>query len=132
MVMARYTHHTMKNPITDRLVHIGDSYHAASPQLGQGANMALLDAWALARALTLSTDIEEALNEYATSRRWHIRLYQMMSWMFTPVYQSDSSLLPLFRDLIAAPLSRMPPAPFLLASMVAGTLGTSLKRLELE
>ena len=34
-----------------RIIAIGDAWHSASPQLGQGANMALLDAWSLARGL---------------------------------------------------------------------------------
>ena len=110
----------------------GDSYHAASPQLGQGANMALLDAWALAKALRERDDIDEALEEFAASRRWHVRLYQTMSWLFTPVYQSDGNISPFLRDVIAAPLSHIPPAPYLLASMVAGTLGGPMKRLGLD
>ncbi|MEL6791926.1 MAG: NAD(P)/FAD-dependent oxidoreductase, partial [Pseudomonadota bacterium] len=40
---ARYLHRTLADPVTDRIVHLGDSWHATSPQLGQGANMALLD-----------------------------------------------------------------------------------------
>ena len=34
-----------------RIGVIGDAAHAMSPQLGQGANMALLDAWALGQAV---------------------------------------------------------------------------------
>ncbi|MFT5159161.1 MAG: 2-polyprenyl-6-methoxyphenol hydroxylase-like FAD-dependent oxidoreductase [Paracoccaceae bacterium] len=39
--MATYSHGTLRIPIGNRLVHIGDAAHTASPQLGQGANMAL-------------------------------------------------------------------------------------------
>ncbi|WP_218780093.1 FAD-dependent monooxygenase, partial [Cellulomonas iranensis] len=49
MTQARYSHGTLRRPWTPGLVHIGDAAHRASPQLGQGANMALLDALALAR-----------------------------------------------------------------------------------
>lgn len=128
LVFARYAHHTLKGPVERGLVHIGDSWHAASPQLGQGANMALLDALALAWAIERSSDVETALSTFVSMRRFHVRLYQLASWMFTPVYQSDSRALPWLRDVIAAPLSRMPPAPYLLASMVAGTLGRPFKQ----
>ncbi|MEO1240482.1 MAG: NAD(P)/FAD-dependent oxidoreductase [Pseudomonadota bacterium] len=132
LIFARYAHHTMKNPVRRNLVHIGDSYHAASPQLGQGANMAMLDAYALAQAISEQPDTPDALASYSAKRSGHIRLYQAISWLFTPVYQSDSKVLPWLRDVIAAPLSRIPPAPYLLASMVAGTLGGPLAKLKLS
>ena len=45
--LARYSHHTLRYPYGPGLVFIGDSAHATSPQLGQGANMALLDVYLL-------------------------------------------------------------------------------------
>ena len=51
LVFAQYDHFTMQTPCSEGLVHIGDAGRSTSPQLGQGANMALLDALALARAL---------------------------------------------------------------------------------
>ncbi len=84
-------------------MHIGDSAHATSPQLGQGANMALLDALALTVALRDATDLPHAMQRYATMRRWHVRLFQWSSAVFTPFYQSDSRLLPLLRDHLLAP-----------------------------
>ena len=59
--LARYAHYTVMRPIAAAFAAIGDSAHAASPQLGQGANMALLDAYALALALRGSADLAEAL-----------------------------------------------------------------------
>lgn len=132
LTFARYRHHTARHPAEGRLVRIGDAWHAASPQLGQGANMALLDAWALAEALRLSSDLPAALQHYLRLRQSHVRLYQIMTWLFTPVYQGDSRILPWLRDWLAAPLSKIWPAPPLLAAMVSGSIGAPLKRLGLR
>ncbi len=126
LVFAVYSHRTLSSPLSRDAVHVGDSWHCTSPQLGQGANMALLDALALSRALTWQSDLSAALDEYARLRLWHIRLYQAASWMFTPAYQSDSKAFALFRDWVVAPLSRIPPAPKILAALVAGQIGAPL------
>lgn len=121
MTAARYSHGTLRRPHAPALVFIGDAAHRASPQLGQGANMALLDAQALAWALT-QRDLAGALPLYAQARRWHVRLYQALSAAFTPQYQSDSRLLPVLRDRLLAPLSQVPPLPAILSRLVSGTL----------
>jgi 2-polyprenyl-6-methoxyphenol hydroxylase-like FAD-dependent oxidoreductase len=117
---ARYSHGTLRRPHANRLIHIGDAAHRASPQLGQGANMALLDAQALALALRLP--LEEALPAYHRARRWHLALYQSLSAAFTPQYQSHSRALPLLRDHILSPLSRLWPLPRILSALVSGDL----------
>jgi len=127
LVFAAYAHRTLSDPVARECVHVGDSWHCTSPQLGQGANMALLDALALARALEQQSDLATALGEYARMRLWHIRLYQTASWLFTPAYQSDSAALAWFRDQIMAPISRTWPAPYVLAALVAGQIGAPLK-----
>lgn len=122
LVMARYTHGTLKKLWHDKLVHIGDAAHTASPQLGQGANMALLDAAALTTSLRENGPLEWRLASYARRRRWHVALYQTMSSIFTPLYQSDSTLLPALRDRVLAPFSRLPPVPRILSKLVCGDL----------
>lgn len=131
MTLASYSHHTLTRPFAERLAFVGNSAHAASPQLGQGANMALLDARALELALRASEDVEAALRRYAALRRWHVRFYQYLSAMFTPFYQSDSSILPLLRDWLVAPSTRVPLARNLVAGMVAGVILDPRGRLEL-
>ena len=121
MTMARYTHGTLRRPWGDGIVHIGDAAHRASPQLGQGANMALLDAAALARALDTG-HLSDALRAYGLARRWHVRIYQAMSAAFTPQYQSDSRVLPLIRDRALFPLSTLWPVPRVLSHLVGGTM----------
>jgi salicylate hydroxylase len=126
LVFARYAHRTCVSPLGAHVVHVGDSWHCTSPQLGQGANMALLDALALATALTSQSNFDAALGEYERLRLWHIRLYQAASYLFTPAYQSDSTLIAGLRDWLMAPLSRVPPAPQVLAALVAGSWGAPL------
>lgn len=120
LVFASYGHHTLALPVAGRLAFIGDAAHSTSPQLGQGANMALLDAAALATALASVTDLDQALAAYARLRRWHVRLYQALGAVLTPFYQSDSAVLPWTRDRMFAILSAMPGGGPLLASLVAG------------
>ncbi|MCL4109997.1 UNVERIFIED_CONTAM: hypothetical protein GTU68_038214 [Idotea baltica] len=121
MTMARYSHGQLSKPYADRLAFIGDSAHRASPQLGQGANMALLDAYALAESLKIHS-IDKALESYANARRRHVMFYQALSWAFTPMYQSNSLLLPFLRDSLFTPLSKVPPVPSMLTSLVKGTM----------
>lgn len=130
LVFAAYAHRTRSSPRSRACVHVGDSWHCTSPQLGQGANMALLDAYALTLALERQDDIDIALGEYARTRIWHIRLYQAASWLFTPAYQSDSAAIAWMRDRFVAPLSRLAPAPRLLAGLVAGQWGWPLGALD--
>lgn len=132
MNLARYQHHTLKVPAGEGIAFVGDSAHSTSPQLGQGANMALLDARALAVSLRELDDVGEALDRYAIRRRWHVRLYQFLSRTLTPLYQSDSTVLPKFRDFGVSVMGRVPPVPQVLALMVAGQLLSPLKTLSLN
>jgi 2-polyprenyl-6-methoxyphenol hydroxylase-like FAD-dependent oxidoreductase len=122
LTLARYGHHTLTVPAGNGIAFIGDSAHSTSPQLGQGANMALLDAAALAGAIETSPDVDAALEAYCRARRWHVRIFQAASRAFTPFYQSDSRLLPFLRDTLVATVARVPPAPRMLARLVSGTL----------
>lgn len=132
LTFARYAHRTLGEPAGPGLIHIGDSWHSTSPQLGQGANMALLDAWALARALREEDGLDSALRRAIALRRFHVRLYQAMSAFFTPAYQSDSRVLPWIRDRIVPPFGRLWPATRIQAEMVAGTFGGPMERLGLR
>lgn len=129
--LARYAHVTLPTPVGAGLVAIGDAAHSTSPQLGQGANMALLDACALAFALR-GGDVVSGLARYAKLRRRHVRLYQMLSLSFTPLYQSDSRWLPMLRDLLVPMATTVPPLPQFLALLVAGQLLDPLPALELR
>jgi 2-polyprenyl-6-methoxyphenol hydroxylase-like FAD-dependent oxidoreductase len=131
LTFARYSHRTLATPVEPGLIHIGDAWHSTSPQLGQGANMAMLDAWALAQALREHDTLADALATTVALRRRHVHLYQAMSRWLTPVYQSDGRLVPLLRDRLIGPVSRLRPVMRLQAAMVSGLVGGPLRPLGL-
>ncbi len=131
LTFAHYSHRTLSNPGEPSLIHIGDAWHSASPQLGQGANMALLDAYALALSLRQETDVDAAIESSVALRRNHVMLYQALTALFTPVYQSDSRWIPFVRDRLVGPLSKLWPATWVQAAIVSGLIGNPLRKLSL-
>ena len=92
-----------------------------SPQLGQGVNMALLDAMALRDALRSEASIEAALARYQAQRKAHVRLYQFWSRWLTPVFQSDRDWIARSRDLLFKPMARMPGGRGHMLRVLSGT-----------
>jgi 2-polyprenyl-6-methoxyphenol hydroxylase-like FAD-dependent oxidoreductase len=91
-----------------RLGVIGDAAHAMSPQLGQGANMALLDAHGLGRAVAASQTWEQVWQHYHRHRGPQIRFYQRMSRWLTPSFQSHSRVVAAGRDVVLPLLHGLP------------------------
>jgi 2-polyprenyl-6-methoxyphenol hydroxylase-like FAD-dependent oxidoreductase len=105
---AGYRDAVLRSWSRGRLVLVGDAAHAMSPQLGQGVNMALMDALALRDALRSETDIASAIARYESERRSHVRIYQFWSRWLTPLFQSDRDAVARIRDLALLPLGRIP------------------------
>lgn len=118
---ARYRDVVLRHPVHGRLVFLGDAAHAMSPQLGQGVNMALLDAEALADALNECATLGDALNDYAKRRRSHLAVYQRASRWLTPLFQSQRDGLAWWRDLAFHPMSRLPFARGQTLKILTGT-----------
>jgi salicylate hydroxylase len=132
MSFAHYAHRTLAAPAEPGMIHLGDAWHSASPQLGQGANMALLDAYALRLGLRAHREVADAIGHAVRLRRHHVRVYQGLTALFTPVYQSDSRILPFVRDRIVGPVSKLWPATWIQAAMVSGLIGGPMRPLGLE
>jgi 2-polyprenyl-6-methoxyphenol hydroxylase-like FAD-dependent oxidoreductase len=105
---ASYADVWLKSPVAERLAFVGDSARAASPQLGQGANLALIDAIVLADSLAAYPVMADALAAYAKARHAHTRFYGIASRWLTPFFQSDSRLAAALRDTAFAPMARVP------------------------
>jgi 2-polyprenyl-6-methoxyphenol hydroxylase-like FAD-dependent oxidoreductase len=127
LAWAQYADVVMPRYHTDRLVVIGDAAHATSPQLGQGTNLALLDAVTLAQCLARQDDVAAALTDYTARRKSHLHFYGLMSRMLTPVFQSDQRLLPWLRDMFMATTSKWPIARDINRQVLVGVRGGWLR-----
>jgi salicylate hydroxylase len=83
LTFASYAHRTVRRPVEQALIHIGDAWHSASPQLGQGANMALLDAYALMLGLRAGGSADQGTALASNLRRRHVLLYQALTGLLT-------------------------------------------------
>lgn len=88
------------------IVFLGDAAHAMSPQLGQGANLALVDAFVFAQELERHAVVNDAIEAFTRIRSGHTRFYQFASRWLTPVFQSDLTLVGPMRDRAMPILSR--------------------------
>jgi 2-polyprenyl-6-methoxyphenol hydroxylase-like FAD-dependent oxidoreductase len=62
-----------------RVVLVGDAAHATSPMMGQGANLAMEDAWVLAEVLRAEGSIDHALDTYSRRRKPRVSWVQEQS-----------------------------------------------------
>lgn len=116
----------------DNIGILGDAAHATSPQLGQGVNMALLDAWALSEAFRETDGYAQLWQHYHQSRRKHVHFYQRMSRLLTPFYQSHSRSLAAVRDVTFPTMYHIPWLRKQMALTVSGVKrGAIAKNLDL-
>lgn len=108
VTFAAYHDVTLQPWHTRNVVFLGDAAHATSPQLGQGCNLALGDAQALAAALASAADLPRALGDYSRARRRQLAFYQHATRWLTPFFQGDSRVAGRLRDWVLPLAARLP------------------------
>lgn len=109
LIFAPYYDVSLRTSSAGRAIFIGDAAHATSPQLGQGVNLALVDALVLAQSIEASASVEAALDRFARARGRQIRYYQFASRWLMPFFQSGLEPLAWPRDLLGHAMCRFPP-----------------------
>lgn len=120
VVYTPYRHCWMHNWRQGRLVLLGDAAHSMSPHLGQGLNLALEDAEALAMCLDADRDVRRALQNYVRVRRPVAEFYLSTSLALTPFFQSTCTPNTWLRDFGLPLFGRIPWSRRLMARSMSG------------
>lgn len=118
--LATYRDVRTRRWVHGRTVMLGDCAHGTSPQLGQGANLALIDALTLASALRGARDIDLALARYQRLRRAHVAYYRIASRALTPAFQSHSRVIAWLRDALMSRARFFPFGTYMMRTTLTG------------
>jgi len=128
LAFSRYGDVRLRRWVDGRLLYVGDAAHGTSPQLRQGANLALWDAMTLAECLQRNP-VPQALAEYERVRRPAVRYYQWASRWLVAGFQSHNKVLPVLRDSLLYPLTHTPGLQRYILETLAGLRGGFVRRL---
>ena len=127
LYLAKFTHCTLAEPYGKRIVFIGDAAHCSSPQLGQGINMSLIDANILTQSFNTYNDIDEAIQSYAKTRKYHVKFYQTLAKWIAPFYQSDFQYAIEIRNQLFGFFTKMYVFRYLSSYLLSGYAACHLK-----
>ena len=122
----------------DRLALVGDAAHSIHPIAGQGLNLGMKDAAALAEVLAdarrCGEDIGSAvvLDRYARWRRMDRAAFAWATDFFVRAYGSDTPLLKLARNAVTGAMNRMAPVKRFMMLEAAGFAGDTPRLLRGE
>jgi 2-polyprenyl-6-methoxyphenol hydroxylase-like FAD-dependent oxidoreductase len=85
-----------------RTILLGDAAHAATPDMAQGACMAIEDAVVLARCLSQENDLAAAMHHYEVERKPRTTWISNQSRAVGRVAHIENPLLCTLRDIIMA------------------------------
>jgi 2-polyprenyl-6-methoxyphenol hydroxylase-like FAD-dependent oxidoreductase len=108
-------------------IFLGDSSHAMSPHLGQGINIAMLDAWLLAECVRQTRSPLEAFRLWHRRQAAYLRYYAAVTFFLSPFFQSDVTFLGWGRDVVLPWLPRIPFVKKQMLLTMAGLKGGFLK-----
>lgn len=89
-------------------IFLGDSSHAMSPHLGQGINIAMIDAWLLAGCVRETRSPHEAFRLWHRKQANYLRYYAAVTFFLSPFFQSDVTFLGWGRDVVLPWLPYIP------------------------
>ncbi len=92
----------------DHHLFLGDAAHPMSPHLGQGLNIALLDAYSFAKAFEEEPTWQAACRRFKGQRSCHLSYYRFVTGMLAPFFQSDAAWRGHFRDAVLPWFHRLP------------------------
>jgi len=127
VLTARYGDVRMRRWHGDAVIVLGDAAHAMSPQLGQGVNLALVDASCLAECIARHP-LPDALALYQARRRFALAYYALATRWLTPWFQSDHEWLTPFRKLFFRCTQALPPARWWMTLTMAGLVARRGRR----
>jgi 2-polyprenyl-6-methoxyphenol hydroxylase-like FAD-dependent oxidoreductase len=123
VVLTTYQHVWMRRWHDDRVLFLGDAGHAMSPHLGQGVNLALIDAHTFASCLRRSADHREAFREFVRRRERQLRFFSWVTLLLTPFFQSDGWVKGWGRDVVLPLMPKVPWVRRQMAMTMAGVKG---------
>lgn len=84
--------------VQNKIALLGDAAHATTPNLGQGAAMAIEDAYVLAEELSLANSPAEAFIKYNQRRKERVNFIVATSWKFGRMATTTNPFLNSFRN----------------------------------